>query len=126
MEHVPQQCPNPDCEGTCVGCLRAHYLCGVCNGYDGSVLPSCPGRRLTAHEKELIASGKVASVEQLDALETVDFAESAGRARNMYGCLPCPKCKSVYRASYGRAAGLTIECDDCGHKALARNITEAP
>lgn len=36
--------------------------------------------------------------------------------RNMYGCAPCPKCASVYRAAYRRPTGLVIECDDCGHK----------
>jgi len=36
---------------------------------------------------------------------------------NMYGCLPCPKCKSEYRAPYssGPDAGM-ICCDDCGFK----------
>lgn len=36
---------------------------------------------------------------------------------NMYGCLPCPKCGSEYRASYdnGPDAGM-ICCDDCGFK----------
>ncbi len=32
---------------------------------------------------------------------------------NMYGCLPCPKCKSAYR--YPMQDGL-IHCDDCGHR----------
>jgi len=33
---------------------------------------------------------------------------------NIYGCQPCPKCDSKYRASY-RESGM-IECDDCGLK----------
>ena len=33
---------------------------------------------------------------------------------NIYGCQPCPKCGSKYRASY-RESGM-IECDDCGLK----------
>lgn len=37
--------------------------------------------------------------------------------RNMYGCLPCPKCASVYRAPYKRhyvePRDVSIECD-CG------------
>ncbi len=34
---------------------------------------------------------------------------------NMYGCLPCPKCGSTYRATFTGASGqLTVECDDCG------------
>lgn len=34
--------------------------------------------------------------------------------RNLYGCLPCPKCGSVYRCPYDRAEGLVVECDECG------------
>ncbi len=32
--------------------------------------------------------------------------------RNMYGCLPCPKCGSVYR--YPTIVPPVIQCDDCG------------
>ena len=46
----------------------------------------------------------------------VDFDDPK---RNMYGCAPCPKCKSAYRAAYHRTPRLTIECDDCGHRELA-------
>jgi len=35
---------------------------------------------------------------------------------NMYGCQPCPKCGSLYRASYKRPDDLWIECDECGYK----------
>ena len=42
--------------------------------------------------------------------------------RNMYGCAPCPKCGSIYRAAYRRAAGLVVECDDCGHKELGVEV----
>lgn len=31
--------------------------------------------------------------------------------RNMYGCLPCPKCKSKYRTPLTDG---TQECPDCG------------
>lgn len=50
------------------------------------------------------------------AAEVVD--EEAPGA-NMYGCRPCPKCKSEFRCAYERGGQLTIECDDCGHKATA-------
>jgi hypothetical protein len=36
--------------------------------------------------------------------------------RNMYGCLPCPKCGSPYRCPYEKSK--MIECDDCGYKVL--------
>jgi hypothetical protein len=44
----------------------------------------------------------------------VDFDDPA---RNMYGCLPCPRCKGEHRASYtsGKDAGYVC-CDECGHK----------
>ena len=31
---------------------------------------------------------------------------------NMFGCVPCPKCHSIYR--YPRSVGV-IQCDDCGY-----------
>jgi hypothetical protein len=41
--------------------------------------------------------------------------------RNLYGCLPCPLCRSVFRCAYGQgrvtpawAVKFRIECDDCG------------
>lgn len=36
--------------------------------------------------------------------------------RNMYGCLPCPKCDSKFRVPYRKDGVLRIECDDCGLK----------
>lgn len=49
--------------------------------------------------------------------------------RNMYGCLPCPKCGSEYRACFSRpdSAGLvenTVECSDCGYAQPARVIDD--
>ncbi len=35
---------------------------------------------------------------------------------NMYGCLPCPRCQSVYRVPY--VSGW-IHCDDCGFRERA-------
>lgn len=43
--------------------------------------------------------------------------------RNMYGCLPCHRCSSGYRAAYvhltphGRKR--VIRCDECGHEQKA-------
>jgi hypothetical protein len=34
---------------------------------------------------------------------------------NMFGCLPCPNCASVFR--FPRSVGV-IQCDDCGHTEL--------
>lgn len=34
---------------------------------------------------------------------------------NMYGCLPCPRCASKFRASFNRPDGLRVECGDCGY-----------
>ncbi len=50
---------------------------------------------------------------------TVDWSESA-IGRNMYGCLPCPRCGSKSRVSYRtskeakRLGHPTVECDECG------------
>lgn len=38
---------------------------------------------------------------------------------NMFGCLPCPKCGSKYRAPFASKADpkvVNVECDDCGLK----------
>jgi len=54
----------------------------------------------------------------MNDVDTVDL-NCDDTNRNMYGCLPCPKCKSTFRASYIRSVGnqkhSTIECDDCGY-----------
>jgi ssDNA-binding Zn-finger/Zn-ribbon topoisomerase 1 len=65
---------------------------------------------------------------QLD-MENTAIVDGRSPDANMYGCLPCPKCHSVYRAPYRRKDGLlvgthvegwqlTVECDDCGYKQL--------
>jgi hypothetical protein len=36
--------------------------------------------------------------------------------RNMYGCLPCPKCGSVYRYPFNENGKNAIVCDDCGRR----------
>lgn len=33
---------------------------------------------------------------------------------NMYGCQPCPKCKSKFRWSQNDQISHIILCDDCG------------
>ena len=37
---------------------------------------------------------------------------------NMYGCLPCPRCGSQYRASFQRVGGSArdVACDECGFR----------
>ena len=40
---------------------------------------------------------------------------------NMYGCEPCPKCKSRYRCMFQDKPNL-IQCDDCGHNEMAQSI----
>ncbi len=43
------------------------------------------------------------------------------KERNMFGCSPCPKCRSTFRAPYRMHKGteapdgmLFVVCDDCG------------
>ncbi len=57
---------------------------------------------------------------------------------NMYGCTPCPRCDSRYRAPYMRdpktlrmangvpGAKMTVECDECGYKQWAVPRLEKP
>jgi C4-type Zn-finger protein len=45
---------------------------------------------------------------------------------NMFGCLPCPKCKSIYRIPHfqgGIPVSGIIECEACG---FTEPITEEP
>jgi hypothetical protein len=53
-------------------------------------------------------------------------------AANMYGCLPCPRCGSVYRAPFRDRrwdkhsklevpSGIVISCGDCGHEEEGRS-----
>ena len=42
--------------------------------------------------------------------------DTFSRTANMYGCEPCPKCGSKYRAPFKPDGVLMIECDDCGFK----------
>lgn len=45
---------------------------------------------------------------KLNNFTTIDLTDPNA---NMYGCFPCPKCKSRFR--YGTQEG-TVKCDDCG------------
>ena len=59
-EHVRDTSCNCGSCNTC--CL---FICTVCRGAEASLLPTCPGRRLTASEQDDIVSGKVTSVVDL-------------------------------------------------------------
>lgn len=49
-------------------------------------------------------------------------------AANIYGCLPCPKCGSKFRAAFMvndiPTDPLRIECDVCGFKEMAEDSTD--
>jgi len=47
------------------------------------------------------------------------MSKIAPSERNIYGCLPCPKCGSAYRYTLvERKSGAgVIVCDDCGRRA---------
>lgn len=50
-EHVRAICTGAeDCPPTCNVCQL--FLCAVCGGFEGSLLPECPGRRLTEDEHD--------------------------------------------------------------------------
>lgn len=49
QQHAPDEyCREVDHPGTCTVCNL--YICSICGGSEGSLLPECPGRRLTADE----------------------------------------------------------------------------
>ena len=39
------------------------------------------------------------------------FVNTSAPNANMYGCQPCPKCRSEYRFPM---TDHTVQCDDCG------------
>lgn len=44
----------------------------------------------------------------------IDLSEPG---RNMFGLLPCPKCRSVYRYTSWDLRGMGVRrCDDCKHE----------
>ena len=48
-----------------------------------------------------------------------NIIDYSSETANMYGCEPCPKCGSEYRAPYKKSDGtISIECDDCGFKEI--------
>jgi len=55
-----------------------------------------------------------------------------GTGHNMYGCTPCPKCGSKYRAVFKKNRKRDeapedlgfISCDDCGYEELGRRGPE--
>lgn len=44
---------------------------------------------------------------------------------NMYGCLPCPQCKSRYRYQLARKPEEVV-CDDCGFVEPAIKADDSP
>lgn len=62
---------------------------------------------------------------QADKKELIN--ESDPRA-NMYGCVPCPKCGSKFRAPFGgqNKEPLRIKCDDCGYVVVATRHRDEP
>lgn len=39
-------------DGRCMICDGGLFLCSVCGGFEGSLLPECPGRQLTEEQHE--------------------------------------------------------------------------
>ena len=55
------------------------------------------------------------------ASNVVDFNSPTA---NMYGCEPCPKCKSKYRCVFANTVNQ-IDCDDCGFiEAIALSVED--
>lgn len=62
--HVRAKCTREDCTGTCNTCTL--FICEVCNGAEATLLPTCPGRRLTHDEVEDILEDVVTTVAELE------------------------------------------------------------
>lgn len=56
--HVPVKCTKDECYG-CQFCAGGLYGCEVCNGFEGSIPRTCPGRRLTEEESNKIYARKL-------------------------------------------------------------------
>ena len=70
-------------------------------------------------EETKAADGAPAGVSDSTQLLDSGVIDPGNQAANMYGCLPCPKCKSEYRwptQKVHKTHPSTILCDDCGHK----------
>lgn len=50
-DNLDEECSENNRPGTCSICNL--FICEVCGGAEGSLLPSCPGRRLTFEENEI-------------------------------------------------------------------------
>ncbi len=88
---------------------------------------SAPHYDLTESKREkALAAGAVFVPAREQARKRVEARNSAAPSttgdvdlscadpgRNMYGCWPCPRCKSEYRASYTTPSNI-IRCE-CGH-----------
>ena len=55
------------------------------------------------------------NIDHEDLLEASGIVDDNSPTANMYGCEPCPKCKSKYRVVMA-ATPNTIDCDDCGYR----------
>lgn len=50
-----------------------------------------------------------------------NVVDANSKTANMYGCEPCPKCKSRFRYMFNDKPGI-IQCDDCGHNEEAASV----
>lgn len=49
-QHIRMECPD-DCPG-CSICEGGLFMCLICGGAEGSLLPECPGCKLTPEEDD--------------------------------------------------------------------------
>lgn len=65
LEHVWYNCP-PGCDNEfCPYCVGGLGTCTVCTASEGELLPSCPGFKLTAEQKEACYRGKFKGAAEL-------------------------------------------------------------
>ena len=76
--------------------------------------PQRPGRSATAYRRRCrltVLFDCIVVLFDLDTSGTVQW-DNENLNRNLYGCLPCPRCGSKCRAAYRKT--MTVDCDDCG------------
>lgn len=48
-----------------------------------------------------------------DTIAASNIVDLYSPRANMYGCFPCPRCKSKFRCQFNNTGNI-IHCDDCG------------
>ena len=64
FDHVDYECPpgyhdNEEYGGHCMFCDGGLFACTVCSSFEGATTTQCPGRKLTAQERDDVYAGRL-------------------------------------------------------------------